>query len=232
MTVYDSISIRRVSTASQVAEALTELILRGEIEAGAHLRENALVTSLGVSRNTVREAVRLLEQGGLVRHEFNYGAVVIEPSLDDLTDLYNARLHIEGAGAAVKATSEQIAKVRSAYEALTFEAQGGDAREIVLKDLAFHASIASLLGSKRVDAFFAQIMVELRFYLQVLSFEDHEYDRPDVLIREHEVIMEMIEAGDSIRAVQAVSDHIQSNARRLTEILVGRNSDTATSPQD
>lgn len=232
MSAFGNISIRRVSTASQVAEALTELILKGEIEAGAHLGENALVTSLGVSRNTVREAVRLLEQGGLVRHEFNHGAVVIEPSVDDLIDLYNARLHIEGAAAAVKATSEQIAKIRSAYDVLTGEAQGGDAREIVLKDLAFHASIASLLGSKRIDAFFAQIMVELRFYLQVLSFEDHEYARPDVFIREHKAIMEMIEAGDSAGAVKMVSDHIRSNSRRLTEILLARNLATATRQQN
>ncbi|CAB4806511.1 unannotated protein [freshwater metagenome] len=232
MTTYEGISIRRVSTASQVAEALTELILRGEIKAGAHLRENALVSSLGVSRNTIREAVRLLEQGGLVHHEFNFGAVVIEPSIDDLTDLYNARLHIEGAAARVKATSEQIATVRSAYDALSIKAQDGHAREIALKDLDFHAAIAGLLGSKRIDAFFAQIKVELRFYLQVLAFEDHEYDHPNVLIREHGTIMDAIEAGDSVRTVKAVTDHIQANSRRLTEILMIRNSDKATHTQN
>jgi DNA-binding GntR family transcriptional regulator len=231
MSVFDGISIRRVSTASQVAEAMTDLILRGEIKAGVHLRENALVTSLGVSRNTVREAVRLLEQSGLVRHEFNHGAVVIEPSIEDLTGLYRARLHVEAAAAAIKATPEQIAQVRAAYDALHDEAQAGDVREIVSKDLAFHASVVALLGSKRLDSFFAQIMVELRFYLQVLSFEDREYERPETFIHEHKTIMDMIEVGDTVRAAEAVSDHINSNSRRLTAILTARSADASLGEQ-
>ncbi len=198
---------------------LTDLILHGDIKAGEHLRENALCVSLGVSRNTVREAVRLLEQGGLVRHKFNSGATVITPSIDELADLYRARLHIESTAAAVKATPEQIARVRAAFDALSVEARGGDMREIVLCDLSFHASVVALLGSKRIDDFFAQILVELRFYLQVLSFEDREYDRPDALMLQHENIMTMIEAGDSLGAARAVSEHVKSNEERLTAIL-------------
>jgi DNA-binding GntR family transcriptional regulator len=231
MSVFEGIAIRRVSTASQVADAMTDLILRGEIKSGEHLRENALVTSLGVSRNTVREAVRLLEQSGLVHHEFNYGAVVIKPSIDDLTDLYRVRLHLEVAAVGIKAKPEQIAIVRAAYDALRDEAHGRDPREIVLKDLAFHASIVDLLGSKRLSATFAQIMVELRFYLQVLSFEDREYDRPEALIQEHRAIMDMIEAGDTHRAAEAVSGHVEANLQRLSAILTARSADSAGNEQ-
>ncbi|MEO6825993.1 MAG: GntR family transcriptional regulator [Microbacteriaceae bacterium] len=222
MSVFDSISIRRVSTASQVAEAMTGLILSGKIKAGEHLRENALVTSLGVSRNTVREAMRLLEQGGLVRHEFNYGAVVIEPTIEDLTDLYRARLQLERAAAATVPSAEQLAAVRAAFDALRAEARGGDAREIVAKDLAFHASIVAILGSNRLNAFFAQLMVELQFYLQVLSFEDQEYARPTDLIGEHFAIMDKIESGDPAAAADAVAEHIESNSQRLSAILRAR----------
>ena len=52
-----SLQIKRASTAEQVAEALREMILRGEIEQGQPLREVALAASIGVSRNTMREAI-------------------------------------------------------------------------------------------------------------------------------------------------------------------------------
>ena len=78
-----------------MAKGLRDKILRGDLGPGQPLRENAIALALKISRNTVREAVRLLEQSGLVKYEFNRGTVVIDPSVDDLMELYCARLALE-----------------------------------------------------------------------------------------------------------------------------------------
>ena len=52
------------------------MILRGEIEQGQPLREVSLAASIGVSRNTMREAIRVLAREGIVTHEMHHGAMV------------------------------------------------------------------------------------------------------------------------------------------------------------
>ena len=89
-------------------------------------------------------------------------------------------------------------------------------------DLAFHSAIVSMLHSSRLDEFYAELMVELRFYLTVLSLEDREFEHPDDILAEHRVILEAIESGDTATAVEQVRSHIERNARRVIEILHGR----------
>ena len=68
MNPVENLTLHRTSTAQQVADGLSDAIMRGEMPPGAPIRESAIAASLGISRNTVREAVRMLENGGLVRH--------------------------------------------------------------------------------------------------------------------------------------------------------------------
>ena len=67
------LSIRRVSTADQVASLMRQRILRGEFKPGTSLREVVIAAAIGVSRNTLREALRILVQEGLVRHSVHRG---------------------------------------------------------------------------------------------------------------------------------------------------------------
>ncbi len=198
---------------------LSERILDGAFQPGHRLRESGLADELGVSRNTVREAVRTLELGGLVRYEVNRGAVVIAPTAESVDALYTARERLETAAAAREATPEQLAAIEEAMSALRSAAQTRDVRAIVEHDLALHASIVALLGSSRLDRFYADFTRELRFYLMVLSVADSEFDEPDALIAEHEAIVEPLRAGDRSVAVDRVRAHIETNAQRLRQIL-------------
>jgi DNA-binding GntR family transcriptional regulator len=228
MSAFSEIPLHRVSTAEQVASGLTEMIMLGELAAGLPLRESVVAANLGISRNTVREAVRLLEQSGLVRHELHRGTVVVNPSLADVEELYHARLRLEVAAVSGPVPSERLDGVRRAFNDLARVATGRDAPEIVAKDLAFHAALVALLGSSRLDTFYRQLVQELRFYLMVLTVEDREYERPDFVIEEHRVIVDALEAGNAAAAVAAVSEHVRSNAARLSAILVARDEAATT----
>lgn len=222
MSALDGLVVRRSTTAQQVADGLSERILAGAFAPGDRLRESAIAAELGVARNTVREAVRILELGGLVRYEVNRGAVVISPTPERVDALYTARERLETAAVSRSPSPEQLAAITEAFDALVRAAESYDARRLVDEDLAFHAATVALLGSSRLEEFYAELIQELGFYLMVLSVKDREFENPKTLVAEHEAILSAIRSGDRDRAVAEVRAHIETNAQRLKEILAER----------
>ncbi len=218
----ESLTLQRTSTAKQLAEGLTNAIIRGEIAPGAPIRESVLATSLGISRNTVREAIRILETGGLVRHTMHHGAAVVHPTRQDVDDLYRARMALELAAVSTPRTQQELVPVQAALQELLNTYGSKDPAAIAEKDLAFHAAIVSLLGSKRIDDFYAQLVRELRFFLIVLSTEDREFEYPDGSIEEHTATMAAIESGDPDCARRMVEKTLAVSGRRVADIFAAR----------
>lgn len=215
MQGLSKMSFQRVSTAEQVRDHITALILNGELKPGTPLRENTLATSLGISRNTVREAVLLLGQSRLIRHEMHRGAIVAEPTKDALVNLYDARRGLEVGAVSLAADTEVVAGIKSALEDLERAAEAGDDRDIVAKDLAFHASTVHNFGSERIDGFYAQIAVELSFYLDTLAASRLDYAEDEFFIEEHRRIYHAIAAQDTVAAARYVQEHLDETVRRL-----------------
>jgi len=80
----DRTQINRLSVADQVATLLRQRILEGEFRPGTQLQELPLASSLGVSRNTMREAMRILSIEGLLRHSLHRGVAVSQLALRDV----------------------------------------------------------------------------------------------------------------------------------------------------
>lgn len=214
------LSLTRTSAAEQVADRLTTLILEGQLRSGERLRESALSQSLGISRNSVREGIRLLEQGRLVRYEMHRGAVVATPTIAELDDLYRTRTHLETLAAAVVATPEQIEALDTAFERLVAAAQTRQARDIVTADMAFHSELVARLGSTRMSGFFDAIATEMGFYLLILSHVDAEPEHVDeAVLAHHRTLLEMLRSGDTDAAQRAVRAHLEGNHARIRDIL-------------
>jgi DNA-binding GntR family transcriptional regulator len=222
MSRLEGLVVRRTTTAQQVADGLCERILNGAFAPGDRLRESAIAAELGVARNTVREAVRILELGGLVRYEVNRGAVVIPATLEELDALYTARERLETAAVCRVPSADQLAAIEQAYGDLVQAAGSRDSRRIVDGDLAFHSAVVAMLGSARLDAFFRDLTQELRFYLMVLSVEDREFEDAGKIVAEHTAILAAIRSGEPEVAAGQVRFHLDTNARRLREILAER----------
>jgi DNA-binding GntR family transcriptional regulator len=222
MSALGGMVVRRSTTAQQVADGLSERILAGAFSPGDRLRESAIAAELKVARNTVREAARILELSGLVRHEVNRGAVVISPTPENVDALYTARERLETTAVSRTPTTEQLTAIGDAFDALALAAGSHDPHRIVETDMAFHAAIVAMLDSSRLDEFYAELTRELRFYLMVLSVEDREFENPAALLAEHEAILTAIRSGDPGRAATEVRFHIETNAQRLKEILAER----------
>ena len=111
-----------------------------------------------MARNTVREAVRILELSGLVRYEVNRGAVVISPTPEKVEALYTARERLETAAVSRPAAES----ARRDEEGLRRARRGGGlarrAGGSSSMDLAFHSAIVAMLRSSRLDEFYAELM--------------------------------------------------------------------------
>ncbi|GAB2870879.1 GntR family transcriptional regulator [Lentzea nigeriaca] len=218
MSALDGLEVRRTTTAQQLADGLAERIMAGAFGPGHRLRESAIAAELGVARNTIREAVRILELTGLVRYEVNRGAVVIAPTPEVVEALYTARERLETAAAARTPRPEQLDAITEAFEELCEAASTGEVRAIVDRDLAFHQAIVAVLDSTRLDEFYAALTKELRFYLTVLS----KSETPDEVVAQHRLILDAIRVGDRDRAVAEIRAHIDTSVEQLEQLLDAR----------
>ncbi|ARZ71260.1 GntR family transcriptional regulator [Streptomyces sp. HU2014] len=153
-----------LSTAQRVADQLRDRIQGGGLPPGTQLSEEALGRDLGVSRNTLREAFRLLIHESLVVHRLNRGVFVrvLEPA--DVTDVYRVRAALETAGvrAAERAERPLREAVTEAVDRAERAAARGDWREVGSADLRFHRALAALSGSPRIDTAMDRLLAELR----------------------------------------------------------------------
>src|SRR5690242_16976122 len=103
--------ITRSSAVDQVDEAVREMILRGELAPGTRLREVQMAESIGISRNTGRDALRDLARQGLVARAVHRGAVVARLREGDVVDASRVGRAIEpgAVGASVAASPDQVA---------------------------------------------------------------------------------------------------------------------------
>jgi DNA-binding GntR family transcriptional regulator len=232
MLLPSDAKLRRSSTSDEIVAILRESIVSGQLAPGTQLREVALADELGVSRPTLREALRSLQlQGdGLVRHRTNRGVFVSDVSAADVDDIYRVRAVLEsnGARACAKATAAQRQALEAAFAALRASWHGGTLQELIDADLGFHRAIVALLGSARLDAVFAGTCDGLKFCLSVLSTVAPEGTRGPDAREQHTAIFSALTAGDAVNAERLVTAHVEDNWERIVGIV--RRRETAKGP--
>jgi DNA-binding GntR family transcriptional regulator len=200
-------ALARTTTGAQAEQALRDLILEGALTPGTRLREVQLARSLGVSRNTLRGALRGLAEQGLVTHSPHRGVVVTDLTADEIADLYRLRHVIESAALLLLCDVSELAAATDAFAAALAR---HDYVEALDWDFAFHRVLVAALGSDRLSAAHARAQVELRLALLQL---DREYEPPQV--EEHREIVAALIAGDTAAAGAALAAHLDCAAERL-----------------
>ena len=112
----------RTGTVGRLADLLRERISAGGLPPGTQLAEHAMAETLGVSRNTLREAFRLLAHEGLVVHRPHRGVFVHTLEAADVRDIYATRRLVECAAVRCSegASSAAVAEIRAAVDASCF----------------------------------------------------------------------------------------------------------------
>jgi DNA-binding GntR family transcriptional regulator len=210
------LELRRESTAQQVASVLRELIVTGGLPSGAHLREAALAQQLGVSRNTVREAVQILVSDGLVRREMHRGAYVAELTEDDVRDLFRVRRLVELTAVREIAGSKETGPLREALRSLAVAVDSGDRYAISEADLEFHRRLVALMDSERLGALYDGVDAEMQ--LGIARATPATVDAA-TLLKDHKAILAALERGDAEAAAKRLERHLDTGERLLIEML-------------
>ena len=136
-----------------VFQTLRQAILREDLAPGERLMEIPLANKLGVSRTPLREAIRMLEQEGLVVMIPRRGAQVAGISEKSLRDVLEVRKSLEKLAvelACERMTEEDMKEMNRAEEAFSAAVHEGDALRIAETDEQFHDVIYNSTGNTKL----------------------------------------------------------------------------------
>jgi DNA-binding GntR family transcriptional regulator len=212
--------INRTSTADQLASIVRTRILNGTLAPGTPIREVTLAESLGVSRNTVREGVRLLLGEGLLEHRPHKGVAVATVDAEDILEIYGARRILElkaVRGGSKDAVAAGIEALQAAIDHMEVGTHSHDLNAIRDADAAFHRGIVGFLGNDRLVAFESTLLGELRLGLAYLDRADAEYQTN--WMEEHRRIARALGKGDRAEAARLLAKHLDSGETRLLDVF-------------
>jgi DNA-binding GntR family transcriptional regulator len=206
------------STAQRTADVLRERITQGALTPGTRLSEEALGEALGVSRNTLREAFRLLAHDRLVAHEPNRGVFVRRLEVANITDIYAVRATLESAGIRASATAPagHLRAVAGAVTAGEAAGEAGDWAGVGTADLRFHQALGALSCSPRINTYLAGLLAEQR--LAFVAMPSQRLFHEPFLPR-NRTISDLLTAGRTADAEDALHRYLQDACRTVLDAL-------------
>jgi DNA-binding GntR family transcriptional regulator len=197
------------NSSAVVARLIRDAIISGELQPGHPLREAELGRQMGISRTPVREALRLLQNDGLVEFQPNRGATVKSYTAADLEDVYNLRAALEGYAAltaaeritdlqltALKESCDRYMKLRSSSESLSLLAE---------ENVTFHNTILAAAGSERLAAMIRQVTALPLIYKSYLTYSPENREAAESQHRQIAEALAQRAGGDARRLLE---DHV------------------------
>jgi DNA-binding GntR family transcriptional regulator len=187
------------SVTQLAADAVRKMIFAGELAPGDRVVESQVSGVLGVSKPPLREALRVLEQEGLVVRSPRRGVVVTPLTLHDVYEIVTLRHDLErlavDLGVPCRAP-ERITRCREAYAALQEAAVAGDEAAVIEWGFAFHVAVVGLAGHRRLEDAYRSLALQMRLCMVMnrRARSIHEPLTGDA--RRHRRILELVEAGD------------------------------------
>ncbi len=206
--------IHRKVLRDYIREYLMENILSGKIPAGERLVESRLAKQLGVSQAPVREAIRELEQMGLLESTPFRGSAVRNVSREDIAEVYPVRALLEGMAARIvcrKHDPEVITKLEEAMRDMRETALKGDRGSMILSDIEFHETIIKAAGNKFLLRLWSTVkMANWTYITTKLSG-----DRLEELAGRHGEVLAAIASGNEDLAEATMRKHIEELPRYM-----------------
>ena len=209
---------KNISIADQIFEQLERDILSGKYARSTVLSELGLSKELGVSRTPVREAIRRLEQEDILE-ECGKGMIVVGITPEDMQDMFEIRLAIEGEAArraAVNISDEQLGRMREILDLQRFysEKEGENSSDQIKNmDSQFH-EILYLASDSR--PYIRTLLPLHKRMMKMRKASVSKHSRAMRSLEEHEAIYEALLRHDADAAEKAVLTHSRNARERMT----------------
>jgi DNA-binding GntR family transcriptional regulator len=209
----DRVLLSRTSTAERVAGILRARIIEGYFPPGTRLAEDSIGSALGVSRNTLREAFRLLSHERLLTHELNRGMFVRTLTVEDVVDLYRVRRIVEcGVIRTIAGPHPGLDAVAAAVSDGEDALRSHDWQNLGTANLRFHQALVALAGSPRADELMSGILAELRLVWHVMA-DPKRFHEP--YLARNRQIQEQLQRGDGQGAADALDRYLHDAEDQL-----------------
>lgn len=210
--------LSKILSGADLADWLRERIRRGRLVPGQRLVEADISSETGTSRAKVREAFQRLEAEGLVAIEAFRGASVRRVSLEEIRQIYRARVALEGicaadfANFATDAQKSHLCELQAGLDECVSERA---AERFGRLNHDWHKQIIDGSGNNVVRDLLARLTVPINRLL-FESFYDEE--RLRIANGDHKAITQLIMAGDGAGAEAAMRKHVADGFETLSHI--------------
>lgn len=210
--------LKRSLAREEVYEQVRNWIVEGVLGPGEMVRDMELAGSLGVSRTPVREALRRLEDEGLIetaKHKWTRVALLDPQQADQLYGIVQ-RLETYALELAQARLSESdFATLEATNAKLSQAIERHDAKTALEADNAFHQVWIDRSGNREL----AQVLADLKVKLRRLELA--HFDSKDAMesVKEHKVIIQSLRAGHSRKALEAIEGNWEGATDRFAQRL-------------
>lgn len=210
-----TIGARHLALRDQVLDELRRRIVNGDYPPGQRLTEERLAADFGVSRNPVREALRIAEADGLVTMMPRRGAVVATPDASTVADLFAVRSSLEPIAArmaAERATPGDVADLRSLLDAAREATAQDDFSRVAQLNSDLHMRVIAVSGNRWLTSIASSLYLHVHWVFRVGAAH-----RAPHSWQEHIRLVDAIEAGDADEAEAAARHHVDAAAHAALE---------------
>jgi DNA-binding GntR family transcriptional regulator len=207
--------LEKSSLRERALSALRRAITTGQLKPGTHLVETELSEALQISRGTLREALRQLQQEGLISAGARGRLSVRHLDSKEIRDIFNVRAALESLAARELASrtdrAEAAATLRGAVDDMDRWA-ASNLEDRIEADLRFHRTMCQLTGNETLLHQWTSLEGSIRMSIMFAGV-DRAIKNMDA--KRHLEIVDAIESGDSNKAAAAVLDHMAGAAETL-----------------
>lgn len=198
---------------------LHEAIMQGRLKPGRRIIESRLARELGVSQAPVREALRELEQMGLVVHNPRRGASVRQMTAVDAWEMYTLRAHLESMVVRLaldRLTDQDLEELDLMIREMVEAGGSKDFQLFTQLDTRFHEFLVERSGHTLLARTWRRNNPLSWTLLTVITLENHDLV---ALAERHRPILEALRSRDSAAAERAVQEHVLKLGEEVTQYL-------------
>ncbi|OFI37231.1 GntR family transcriptional regulator [Arthrobacter sp. SW1] len=214
-TTASLLGLEKMSLREQALIALRRAITTGELEPGRHLVETELSDMLQISRGTLREALRQLQQEGLVSAGARGRLSVRHLDIKEIRDIFAVRGVLESLAARTLCElpdkEAALAELRTAVGQME-KAAAGALEERIESDLDFHRTLCRLSGNETLLHSWESLEGSIRMSIM---YAGREKAVKNMSVGRHHDIVAAIETGDAAKARETLIDHMSGAAENL-----------------
>lgn len=199
------------SVVETTAGALRKWILAGDYKPGERLIEQRLTERLGISRPPLREAMRILQQEGLVVTFPRRGAVVTPLTAEDVHEIYTLRFALDRLavelGVPVR-DPKMLEPLRLALAGLERAARADDREQLLEENINFHTAMCGLACHRRLTQAYGALTLQLRLCMAMnLRLREQVHGSLVENVARHRVLLELAEQGKRRQLLAAIAKH-------------------------